>query len=246
MPRHWAAQTRSRRIRNVHCSRPIISFCFDDFPRSALTEGGAVLGHFGVKATYYVSLGLMDVERSSVGPMFRLDDLRAVMAAGHELGCHTFDHADAWTCSVAQFMDSISRNGACLARLGCGSRFRSFSYPKGQATPGTKTAIESRFECCRGIYPGINASGADVNLLKACSIYGHGASLERLHKLIRANCAVGGWLVFYTHDVSTQPSRFGCTTDFLSRVIDASLGAGATILPVSSAFDLAFGTSAGK
>ena len=38
---------------------PIISFTFDDFPRSALYTGGAILERFGLNGTYYAAFGLM-------------------------------------------------------------------------------------------------------------------------------------------------------------------------------------------
>jgi peptidoglycan/xylan/chitin deacetylase (PgdA/CDA1 family) len=38
---------------------PMISFTFDDFPRSALHVAGRILEDHGIAGTYYVSLGLM-------------------------------------------------------------------------------------------------------------------------------------------------------------------------------------------
>ncbi|HEY2836509.1 MAG TPA: polysaccharide deacetylase family protein, partial [Rhizomicrobium sp.] len=35
--------------------RPIASITFDDFPKSAWSEGGPVLARHGVRATYYTS-----------------------------------------------------------------------------------------------------------------------------------------------------------------------------------------------
>ena len=50
--------------------RPLISFSFDDFPRSALFTGGALLEQYGVAGTYYASLGLMG-KTSPTGEIFR-------------------------------------------------------------------------------------------------------------------------------------------------------------------------------
>jgi hypothetical protein len=38
---------------------PLISFTFDDFPRSAFVEAGSILTRYGAVGTYYASLGLM-------------------------------------------------------------------------------------------------------------------------------------------------------------------------------------------
>src|SRR5688572_17079258 len=63
---------------------PYISFTFDDFPRSSLVVGGAILERFGLRATYYASLGLMGTETAS-GPIFAEEDLRRLLAHRHEL-----------------------------------------------------------------------------------------------------------------------------------------------------------------
>ena len=70
----------------------IVSFTFDDFPRSAWTAGGKVLAEYGVRGTYYASLGLMG-QNTPVGEMFGPPEIEAVAEAGHELACHTHDHA---------------------------------------------------------------------------------------------------------------------------------------------------------
>src|SRR5205814_3937935 len=92
--RRWSS--RLRHCRRVKMRNPMayISFTFDDFPRSALATGGAILSHFGMKGTYYASLGLMG-QSSPVGPLFSAEDLNGVLIEGHELGCHTYAHCDA-------------------------------------------------------------------------------------------------------------------------------------------------------
>src|SRR5687768_7929608 len=81
------------RMRN---SAPLISFTFDDFPRSALDVAGEILKQRGVAGTYYASLGLMNRD-SPVGPIFGESDLVRLVGDGHELGSHTFSHRSAWS-----------------------------------------------------------------------------------------------------------------------------------------------------
>src|SRR5690349_7816873 len=57
---------------------PLISFSFDDFPQSAFFEAGAILGRYGLRGTYYASLGLMG-KQSPTGPMFKAEDLKEVL-----------------------------------------------------------------------------------------------------------------------------------------------------------------------
>src|SRR5882672_2281183 len=76
-----------RRLVRVCPPLPVISFTFDDFPRSALHEGGAILKRYGVRGTFYVSMGLMGQDWPA-GPGFLAQDLQEALGDGHELGCH--------------------------------------------------------------------------------------------------------------------------------------------------------------
>src|SRR3954463_8778250 len=82
-----------RRMMPIKTPVPVISFTFDDAPRTAFTTGGNILGNHGIKATFFVSLGLLGSE-TEIGPIASADDLRRSVDDGHELGCHTFDHFD--------------------------------------------------------------------------------------------------------------------------------------------------------
>src|SRR5262245_43876365 len=83
---------RSFRLRN---QEPLISFTFDDFPRSALFTGGKLLERYGAVGTYYAALGLMG-KIAPTGEMFHREDLQSLLERGHELGCHTFDHCHSY------------------------------------------------------------------------------------------------------------------------------------------------------
>src|SRR6058998_881395 len=85
-----------RRRLALRTALPLISFTFDDFPRSAFLEAGSILGRYGVMGTYYVSLSLVG-KQSHLGPMFQREDLKEVLHLRHELGCHTFGHCHSWT-----------------------------------------------------------------------------------------------------------------------------------------------------
>src|SRR6266404_602853 len=133
----------------VSPQRPLISFTFDDFPRSALLAGGAILNRFDLTGTYYASLGLAGKETVS-GQIFFSDDLATLFEQGHELGCHTFSHCDSWETDVGTFEDSIIENRTALSELFPGAEFYSFAYPIDQPRPLTKSRIADYFLSCRG------------------------------------------------------------------------------------------------
>src|ERR1700693_5858527 len=97
-----AGRRAHRRPFLVQPQRPLISFTFDDFPRSALLAGGSILNRYGLSGTYYVSLGLAGRETES-GQIFVPDDLAILLEEGHELGCHTFSHCDSWATATKTF-----------------------------------------------------------------------------------------------------------------------------------------------
>src|SRR2546422_1017858 len=80
-----------RRIVPLSTRDPIVTFSFDDFPRSSLTVGAEILERFGARATYYVAMSLMDTV-NHLGEQFRREDLVALLDRGHELASHTFGH----------------------------------------------------------------------------------------------------------------------------------------------------------
>jgi len=149
------------------CHQPaLISFTFDDFPRSALLSGGEVLRRFGFVGTYYASLGLMG-QPSPVGEIFQREDLAQLVAQGHELACHTFDHCHAWNTPPDKFEASVVRNRQAVAELLPDVKLMSHSYPISYPNPQTKRRMMKYYESARGGGQTFNTGSADLNYLKA-------------------------------------------------------------------------------
>src|SRR6516165_198967 len=80
--RRLLADQFGRRTLSIKTPVPIVSFTFDDAPVTAFREGRGILKQFGARATYYVSLGLLDAE-TEVGKIASVGDLaRAVDERG--------------------------------------------------------------------------------------------------------------------------------------------------------------------
>lgn len=235
--RRRAASLSFRRPFLINSQEPLVSFTFDDFPRSALLAGGSILNRFGLAGTYYASLGLMG-KKSPSGQIFVERDLRTLLDQGHELGCHTFSHCDAWDTGTAAFESSILENRATLSRLLPGAEFKSFSYPISLPRPLTKAMVANYFVCCRGGGQTFNARKADLNQLAAYFLEKSRHNLQAVKDLIDRNRQVRGWLVFATHDISDDPTPFGCTPEFFEQVVQYAVGSGARILPVAKALEV--------
>ncbi|HEY4661743.1 MAG TPA: polysaccharide deacetylase family protein, partial [Terriglobales bacterium] len=190
----------------------MISFTFDDFPRSALINGGAILRQYGFSGTYYASFGLMGQQNShnSTGEIFRPEDLQELIRQGHELACHTFDHCDSWETMPAEFEASILRNRRAAAQHAPTATLKTFSYPITWPRPATKRRIASLFECARGGGQTFNVGVVDLNYLKAFFIEQSRDDFDAIKHVIDDNTQARGWLIFATHDVCDNPTRFGC------------------------------------
>lgn len=227
-----------RRMVEVRPKFPTVSFTFDDFPRSALHEGGAILRRFGFLGTYYVALGLMDRDIPA-GRAFSADDLRQTIAEGHELGCHTYAHCHAWNTKPEVFEQSIIENQSALEKLAPGAEFKSLSYPIDWPRPQTKRRAARHFPCCRGGGLSFNLGLTDANNLQACFLEKHRDQPDVLMRLIEANTRACGWLIFATHDVGRNPTPYGCTPDLFEAVVKAVSKSGARVQPVAAAWDAA-------
>jgi peptidoglycan/xylan/chitin deacetylase (PgdA/CDA1 family) len=216
---------------------PYISFTFDDFPRSALHTGGEILRRYGLRATYYASLGLIGTE-GKTGRMLTRDDLYEAFAQGHELGCHTFDHYHSWNTKPRRFEDSIIKNKRTLADLIPEAVFKSLSYPMLGPRPVTKLLVRKYFRCCRGGGQKFNKGTVDSNYLRAFFLEKKRDNLRFVKDVIDQCCRFRGWLIFATHDVSETPSPYGCTPFFFEDVVRYSLASGSRILPLAEVYDI--------
>jgi peptidoglycan/xylan/chitin deacetylase (PgdA/CDA1 family) len=214
---------------------PLISFTFDDFPRSALHVAGRILEDRGIAGTYYVSLGLMGT-MTPTGEMFTQDDLTELLDRGHELGCHTYAHCDAAETPAGKFEQSVIDNREAHRRLVPNApEFRTLSYPIGSPRPGTKRRCGRHFAGCRAGGQTHNTGTIDLNLMQAFFLEQSRDNPDVIFRAIDATCSENGWLVFATHDVCVNPTRYGCTSGLFSEIVEYAVSSGARIAPVTSA-----------
>jgi hypothetical protein len=135
------------------------------------------------------------------------------------------------------FEQSIIRNRAALAEIVPGASFRSFSYPLSTPRPSVKRASAKYFACCRAGGQRLNSGKADLNQLSAYFLEKARGDINPVKEIISRNKKSNGWLIFATHDISPQPSPYGCTPEFFEEVVRNSVESGARILPVIGALD---------
>ena len=225
-----------RRPVKMQNTGPLISFTFDDFPQSALEVGGKILRAHGVVGTYYVSLGLLNRDEPT-GRICSSTDLKEVLAQEHELGCHTFGHCDAWKTESCSFEESIVTNRLALKQILPETKFVTMSYPISTPRPDTKRRTGQHFAGCRGGGQRFNHGTIDLNYLHAFFLEQSRDVPAVIWEMINRNRDRGGWLIFATHDVATNPTQFGCTPEFFEEVVKQSIESGAKVIPVAEALD---------
>src|SRR5579863_7673978 len=72
----------------------MVSFTFDDIPKSAATVGAPILEEYDGRGTFYVAGSLVD-QWSGHWTGASADEIVALHHGGHEVACHTFSHARA-------------------------------------------------------------------------------------------------------------------------------------------------------
>ena len=207
-----------------------LSITFDDFPRSAWTEAGPVLAQHKVHATYFPSGSLCSTSYLSLD-QFTSKDLEEITSAGHEIGSHTFDHVGVLSQSHKAFAASLSKNEDFLKSIIPDQRIESFSYPFGNVTLSAKLKVASKFKAARGLGQQANTGWIDLSQVEAVGLEKRQRKLHDFSALIENTALKRGWLVVYTHDVSSNPSDWGCTPEEIDRLISYARQVGLRILP---------------
>ncbi len=230
--RRRMTQWRAARPVDLRFAAPMLSVCFDDFPVSAAEHGAQVLERHGGRGTFYAAAGLAEQDGPS-GCNFTPAHARALAAAGHEIGCHTFSHHDCARRDVLASLHDLARNRDALTAMGCDAP-RTLAYPYGETRGALKRRLPARFAAARGVLPGLNHGPADLAQLRAYPLFGPGA-MVRVHAALRRAVKQKAWLIVFTHDVAPQPSPWGTSIAALDALAASAREAGVAIVPVREA-----------
>jgi peptidoglycan/xylan/chitin deacetylase (PgdA/CDA1 family) len=223
------------RLRNA---QPMVSFTFDDVPRSAVRLGARMLEEHGGRGSFYVAGGLIG-RRDPCWDNATGEELADLHARGHELACHTWSHARIHDLDPAALGAELTRNRACLESLSPSVAVTNFAFPYGIGTLQSKRQLRRRFHSCRSIVPGINRGRVDLSFLKSVPLIDGEIDPGRIDRLMDETAAGNGWLIFYGHDVTERPSAYGCTPQLLAHALHAAVQRGITIKSVAEALESA-------
>lgn len=213
---------------------PMVSFTFDDIPKSAATIGAAILEEYNARGTFYVSGGLVDQWSGHwIGAC--ADDIVALHRRGHELACHTFSHRPATDLDAAALTAEMEANRRYFLALEPSIRIENFAYPYGLGSVSRKRQLSKAFRTSRGILPGVNSGTVDLHFLRATPLIERDIDCDGIDRAFDEAVANNGWLIFYSHDVETVPSPYGCSPSMLRHALDAAARRNIPVLSVTEA-----------
>ena len=233
--RYLSGWTHQNRV-PVHLERPIITVTFDDFPRSALTQGAPVLEAFGGTGVYYACAGF-ESGQNHFGDLYTWADVKALREGGHELACHTSGHLSSRETTPARLAGDCAVNRSQFAANGV-ETLDHFAFPFGEITASAKARLGPEYQTLRSIDGGLITTDVDLWRLPAFPAIEEPKARQALMKAAMSLADIPGWLIVYTHDVREDPTEWGCTRETLADVVATATGAGAEIKTLSEALEL--------
>lgn len=215
--------------------RPIVSFSFDDCPKSVIENALKPLEQENWRSTVYIAMGLCGIE-NHLGLHMSADDVKALHLNGHEIGDHTFNHIDAEQYSMTDYLANIDKNQAAFNAIGV-PKSETFAFPYGQVTRALKQSLATKFKGSRCIRGRECHEYIDLNQTRANRLYAGTDFKKLLDKISRIDPNKPGWLPIFTHDVRENPSPYGCTPKQMLDVIKAVKESGAQVLTMAEAID---------
>ncbi len=219
---------------------PMVSFTFDDLPKSAVTIGADLLEAHGARGTFYVSGGLVGVET----PNWAAGDAADVLSLhrrGREIGCHTYSHQRVCDLGVASLAGEIMRNRGYFRDLGASIEIETFAYPYGYGSFVRKQQLKDQFQTCRSIVPGVNTGEVDLQFLRGTPLIDREMDRDGIERAFDDAQENNGWLIFYGHDVTDRPSLYGCSPALLEYALKAAAGRKIPALTMAEAMRCARG-----
>ena len=195
---------------------PMVTFTFDDLPKSAVTTGAQLLQASGARGTFYVSGGEVGVDTPD-WQSGSTADIVSLYRRGHEIGCHTYSHTRACDLGTTAFGEEIA-----FRELDSAIEVETFAYPFGMGSFTRKYLLKEKFQTCRSIVPGANAGFVDLQFLRSTPLIDREIDCRGIDRVFDEAEGTNGWLIFYGHDVADRPSCYGCTPGSLRHSLEAA------------------------
>lgn len=227
MQRHYVQWRRACRAQ-VAPDRPVVSFTFDEFPKSALIGADIIESHGG-RGGFYACTSMMGRRNPAVGEMFDAATLTELVGRGHEIGAHTHSRLDCARTRVEKVERDIAANLVALTEAGHTETVSSFSFPFGETTYWAKRWVGELFATGRGAGAGVNIGEVDRSQLRAIELGPTEMHRKRALAALKFCIDAKGWLFFFTRDVGRNPTKNGTTPALLDELTKTAVDGGAVL-----------------
>ena len=188
-----------------YVSRPVLSFSFDDCQESDYSVMLPMFQSHGVPATSYVITRWLD----SSGTLTSAQ-VRALHAAGWEIGSHTIDHVDLRPLTDAQLVTELAGSKAAIQTLIPGYTPTSFAYPGGYENGRVRRVTAQYYQSARiagGSVNGTPFSPLALTTTGNWTTWPIGTTLAYIDKAL----ASGSWLVLAAHATTAADAALTST-----------------------------------
>jgi peptidoglycan/xylan/chitin deacetylase (PgdA/CDA1 family) len=224
-------------------TRPMISFTFDDVPVSACNVGTSILEQHDARGTFYIA-GAGCGKTGPVGLLASIEQIRTIWLRGHEIGCQTYLHSAVSRLGRSELETECFRNRSTLRLIDDKVEVRNFAYPYGDLSFGARRYLEMQYDSCRSVDHGINHRTADLGSLKSWALENSTIDRKKIATLIADTIRTNSWLIFVSHDVTEEPSKYGVHPDLLAFAVEVGQRSGCQLVTVDDALRLARGAAA--
>lgn len=223
-------------------NRPMVSFTFDDVPVSACNVGTSILEQHDARGTFYIA-GAGCGKTGPVGLLASIEQIRTVWLRGHEIGCQTYLHSAVSRLGRSELEMECLRNQSTLKMIDEKIEVRNFAYPYGDLSFGARRYLEMQYDSCRSVDHGINYRAADLGSLKSWALESSSIDRKKIATLIADTIRTRGWLIFVSHDVTDQPSKYGVDPELLAFAVQVGRQSGCQLVTVDEALRLSRGAA---
>jgi peptidoglycan/xylan/chitin deacetylase (PgdA/CDA1 family) len=204
----------------------VVTFTWDDGYADIYTDAKPYLDRYGFPATAYI---IRDVVGSTPGTYMSLPQLQSLQADGWEIACHAYSQANhdiiggLNSLTDAQLHADFSAQKQWMLENGFNGADYS-AYPQGRMSPRVVAAAARYFRSVRttAAYDGLESvPPADPMRVRCITLSdSSGISLAQYKQIIDAAYDQGGWIIFYSHRVTSSPSGVQVTPGLFQSVVD--------------------------
>jgi len=187
--------------------RPLVSITFDDIWTSSVTVGAAELEKRGWKGSYYIT---GKYARLPNAPQYaHVDEIKKIMAAGHEIGSHSNTHPLMATLTNNDVIAELQSNYDYLKFLG--KTPEGIAYPFGDFSDQVETETKRFHQYARTSLVGLNDRSADPFRLRIVPVTTETTTSE-LFTWVEDAEKTSTWVIFLFHDLQPGVGDFTYTT----------------------------------